>query len=219
MRVTFVTLGLACIVAAIVGGGLKAFNIEIPGIASIARQALLAGFGVVVTVLGFSALLDSDEVPPESPPGTSTSTGKAHTVTQPTTATSLLPTATGRGRVTPCDRVVVAATALERSENNVTVRISVKNEGASSIDLPVMDRVLVRDGSGRQLSIDRFANLGGAWELGPEVGAGSSVDVNLVFDAPDGPLGSGQLLIREISSSDDPFRRCEVEVGGLALPN
>ena len=39
--------------AAIVGGGLKLFKIEVPVISSIKRQLLLAGFGVVVLCVGF----------------------------------------------------------------------------------------------------------------------------------------------------------------------
>jgi Pentapeptide repeats (8 copies) len=40
--------GIACIIAAIVGGGLKAFGIEIPVLNSIRRQLLLAAFGAVL---------------------------------------------------------------------------------------------------------------------------------------------------------------------------
>jgi hypothetical protein len=50
MRMTLLTTGLACFVAAIVGGGLKAFGIEIPVIPSAKRQCLLAGVGVFLVV-------------------------------------------------------------------------------------------------------------------------------------------------------------------------
>jgi hypothetical protein len=48
MKTTILTAGIACIIAAIVGGGLKAFNIEIPAFSSVKRQTLLACFGVVL---------------------------------------------------------------------------------------------------------------------------------------------------------------------------
>lgn len=40
--------GLACVAAAIVGGGLKIFGIEIPLLNSIQRQVLLALFGLIL---------------------------------------------------------------------------------------------------------------------------------------------------------------------------
>jgi len=52
---TVLTLGLVCITAAIVGGGLKAFKIEVPVIASVKRQLLLAGFGIVL-LAGFGVV-------------------------------------------------------------------------------------------------------------------------------------------------------------------
>jgi hypothetical protein len=49
---TLVSAGIACIIAAIVGGGLKAFGIEIPALNSIKRQLLLAGFGGLLILGG-----------------------------------------------------------------------------------------------------------------------------------------------------------------------
>jgi hypothetical protein len=45
---TLLTAGIACIVAAIVGGGLKAFGLEIPVLASSRRQAGLGAFGLAL---------------------------------------------------------------------------------------------------------------------------------------------------------------------------
>jgi len=45
------TLGIVCILAAIVGGGLKALGIELPKLDSKTRQWLLAGFGVVLLII------------------------------------------------------------------------------------------------------------------------------------------------------------------------
>lgn len=48
MNTTLITAGIACIVGAIVGGGLKAFAIEIPALHSGTRQIALGGFGVIL---------------------------------------------------------------------------------------------------------------------------------------------------------------------------
>src|SRR5258708_32133115 len=53
MSKTLLTVGLACIVAAIVGGGLKAFGIEIGILRSWKRQGLLAMFGAVMLITAY----------------------------------------------------------------------------------------------------------------------------------------------------------------------
>jgi hypothetical protein len=64
MKTTLITLGIVCIIAAIVGGGLKAFQIEIPLLNSIRRQLLLASFGLVLIVV----TLFTTATPPPPPP-------------------------------------------------------------------------------------------------------------------------------------------------------
>lgn len=51
MNTTLICAGIACIAAAIVGGGLKAFGMEIPALNSKARQLLLAAFGAVLILV------------------------------------------------------------------------------------------------------------------------------------------------------------------------
>lgn len=54
--------GVAAVLAAVVGGGLKAFGIELPLLASVGRQALLMLVGVVLILLGFqSPRVQSDD--------------------------------------------------------------------------------------------------------------------------------------------------------------
>ena len=48
---TLLGVGIACVIAAIVGGGLKAFGLEIPLVNSVKRQTLLGLLGVVLTVV------------------------------------------------------------------------------------------------------------------------------------------------------------------------
>jgi len=54
-----ITAGIACLIAAIVGGGLKAFAIEIPLLASVRRQLLLGLLGALLLGLGFGDKLMS----------------------------------------------------------------------------------------------------------------------------------------------------------------
>jgi len=49
---TLLTAGIACLVASIVGGGLKAFGIEIPVVNSLKRQLTLGTFGAVLLIAG-----------------------------------------------------------------------------------------------------------------------------------------------------------------------
>jgi hypothetical protein len=56
------TLGLACIVAAIIGGGLKAFGIEISPLQSSLRQVLLGALGLILVGVFYISSL-----PPPSP--------------------------------------------------------------------------------------------------------------------------------------------------------
>ena len=44
--------GIACVIAAVIGGGLKAFGIEIPALSSLGRQGLLGAVGVVLILIG-----------------------------------------------------------------------------------------------------------------------------------------------------------------------
>jgi hypothetical protein len=51
MQTTFLTVGIACIIAAIVGGGFKAFGIEIPILNSLRRQLALGVLGAAFVVI------------------------------------------------------------------------------------------------------------------------------------------------------------------------
>ena len=48
MNVSIFSVGIACVIAAIIGGGLKAFGIEIPVLQSVRRQIALLVFGVIL---------------------------------------------------------------------------------------------------------------------------------------------------------------------------
>jgi hypothetical protein len=64
MSNTLLTTGLACIIAAIIGGGLKAFGIEIGVLRSWKRQALLATFGAMLTTTAYIIQLPATPQPP-----------------------------------------------------------------------------------------------------------------------------------------------------------
>lgn len=75
---TLLLIGLACIIAAIVGGGLKLMGIEIPLLTSVGRQVLLGGMGIALWAgVGIAALVESPSpsggdggATPTLPPGT-----------------------------------------------------------------------------------------------------------------------------------------------------
>jgi len=54
METPFITAGIACLVAAIIGGGLKAFSIEIHVLESGRRQVALGALGAVLLAIGLS---------------------------------------------------------------------------------------------------------------------------------------------------------------------
>jgi hypothetical protein len=62
MNTTLVVLGVLCVIAAIVGGGLKAAGTEFPPLASPRRQLLLALVGVLVIA---GAYLTRSDAPPD----------------------------------------------------------------------------------------------------------------------------------------------------------
>ncbi len=53
MENTLLTVGIVCILAAIVGGGLKAFGVEIPVLSTLVRQLVLGAFGIVLLIVAF----------------------------------------------------------------------------------------------------------------------------------------------------------------------
>lgn len=91
MQATLVTAGIVLLAAAIVGGGLKAFNIEVPGLDSIVRQAMLGIFGAVLLVIGLIGIGSDEPGPLISTP---TTVAVSSITDPPTTPTVELPTPT-----------------------------------------------------------------------------------------------------------------------------
>lgn len=67
--------GVAALLAALVGGGSKAFGIELPVLASIKRQALLAITGVLLVALGLTGPRIGENGPASSGEGSPTMAG------------------------------------------------------------------------------------------------------------------------------------------------
>lgn len=63
MAIALVLAGVACIIAAIVGGGVKLRDVEFPTVQSLWRQLMLGGFGLLLSLAG--AVVASED-PPES---------------------------------------------------------------------------------------------------------------------------------------------------------
>jgi hypothetical protein len=62
----FIISGLACLIAALVGGGLKAFGIEIPILKSVARQIALGLLGLILIIVGVCRPPRPPLLPPEA---------------------------------------------------------------------------------------------------------------------------------------------------------
>jgi hypothetical protein len=69
MNPVLLSAGAACVIAAVVGGGLKAFNIEVPVVSSVLRQGLLFVVGAAFLV---SAWVLRDSTEPPKPPNEAT---------------------------------------------------------------------------------------------------------------------------------------------------
>lgn len=78
MDSTLLGAGLACLVAAIVGGGMKAFGFEIPLVSSTKRQLMLGLLGLTLAVASINAVR---EVAVSSFKGAQDDSGKRHTPT------------------------------------------------------------------------------------------------------------------------------------------
>lgn len=82
MSDTLLLIGIACIIAAVVGGGLKILHVELPAVASVQRQVLLALVGSLL-VVGSFALPEPVEAPTPSAPGEVAPAGPPPPVQQP----------------------------------------------------------------------------------------------------------------------------------------
>ena len=67
MENPFVIAGLVCLIAAIVGGGLKAFGIEVPLLKSRTRQSVLGIVSVLLLSVGLGVLRPPKHVEPPKP--------------------------------------------------------------------------------------------------------------------------------------------------------
>lgn len=67
MTELLVSAGIACIIGAIVGGGLKAFGIELPVLQTLWRQLALAGFGGILLGIGILTPVGSSPRPGPTP--------------------------------------------------------------------------------------------------------------------------------------------------------
>jgi hypothetical protein len=65
---TLIIVGVGCMIAAIIGGGVKLIQLEIAKFTSVSRQAILGGFGVVLLLAGL-ALRVADHMPTDAAGG------------------------------------------------------------------------------------------------------------------------------------------------------
>lgn len=220
---TLVTVGLTCIIAAIVGGGLKAFQIELPVLKSGPRQLGLGTFGVVAVTTGFLLIFlvdDGDDGPtPTTSSQTSTSRPASPTLTAAATSTDSGTPVSGRGTVPPCDSVMVTVDGVEPTDGTLYVRLRVSNDaGNVPIELPPYDDVHLIDSGGIELAVDRFGNLGLDWGIGPEVRPDSTFSSAVVFQDQAGRAGTGRIEVANIRRAMTAGSTCSVRVEAVTLP-
>jgi len=66
--------GLACLIAAVIGGGLKLFGIEIPVLQSLKRQVLLGALGIALILFSYSVRPTNEPTVQSSQPEPSSKT-------------------------------------------------------------------------------------------------------------------------------------------------
>lgn len=67
MQNNLLVAGIACMIAALIGGGLKAFTIEIPLLGSVRRQIFLGLFGAILMALSFVVWRANESAAPPVP--------------------------------------------------------------------------------------------------------------------------------------------------------
>lgn len=80
--------GVCCMLAAVIGGGLKAFGMTIPALKSLPRQILLFGLGVTFCAVGLWLGKQKPPTPVQQIPQTTITTGPATSSGVHTTAIS-----------------------------------------------------------------------------------------------------------------------------------
>jgi hypothetical protein len=95
---TLLTTGLVCLIAAIIGGGLKAFGIEIPALQSAWQRNLLGALGLVLLFAAYRASLPDTS---NTPLSKTQATPAAATALSETQATPAAATALSETQATP----------------------------------------------------------------------------------------------------------------------
>lgn len=115
VQATLFSVGAACVIAAILGGGLKAFGLDFPPLASLHRQALLATFGCVLLI---AAWLNSPRTQSQgtNTPSASTQGAGMQSATRTelqTSARSIFPGGSSQGDDWPTSTVRVGAIDIQ----------------------------------------------------------------------------------------------------------
>jgi len=224
MEATVLTAAIVLVAAAIIGGGLKAFNIEVPLLESPVRQVALLGFGGFLFFLALVVLPENDD----NGPTTTTVAGGPTTSASPTTsagggtettAGAGLDEASGVGQVAHCVDLTVVVGPVDLEDNQLWVPIRLENgAGNDPIQIPPDDLVTLTDEGSTQYALATFAQLSnGRWPLGQRIASGASFEGRVIYERS-GSGETGTLLVAEIRNANDPFQTCSVTVDGFGLP-
>ena len=159
MSATLLTAGIACLIAAIVGGGLKAFGIEIPPLQSRIRQAALAGVGMLLLFFSLMPTFPPAATPsPNSPAQTATVTQPVATK-QPELSAAAMAPLTKPTVIAPGGPPVTVTTTVPGER----VRLSFEGRVGQIVSLKQQDSAGRADGSTRAGCLYEITDL-----LGPD---------------------------------------------------
>lgn len=166
----FVVAGLACLIAAIVGGGLKAFGIEVPLLKSLTRQVVLGILGALLLVFGLGVL----RLPKH---------------TEPTKPVTIVKAWTNQKSVGPGDGAVIHVSAFTGGYCESAALVSIKDASGGRFQ-PSGATTL----SGQ---LDEHCELSVTWFLPPENQSAQNVyhDIQTEVTKDGVPIGSAQLSI------------------------
>lgn len=163
METTLVTAGVVCVIAAIVGGSLKAFGMEVPGIESLPRQIMLAAFGLGIGVLGIVGIdgTGADDDGPSPPPTGTEAVTPRPTPTEPpgtggTDGGTEGGTAVGPWTTTTQGLTLTIERVVRRSDGIVELVSAVENDTGGTVRLPLFGNFTAVDDRNRSYDPDPF---------------------------------------------------------------
>ena len=111
-QLALILVGAACVIAAIVGGGVKFQSMEVGSIQSLRRQILLGGFGLIILLVGLAWNLSAGDAQDENTAAAADAANAAANEAEPAAAAD----ATGAAQDNAAEATNAEAANTETSE-------------------------------------------------------------------------------------------------------